>query len=153
MAEWSSDIAALQADPTAKNMADPIKVYGDLAYCEALVTLESGVAALDTVKLVQVPAGFRLITSLSSVVTDDAGGTATIDIGDDDDTTAADADRYADGLDVAAAGVDIFDANASVARLTPYTTQKTCWIKLTFATLVTPIVGSKILVKMVFARL
>jgi hypothetical protein len=156
MAEWSSDIAALQADPTAKNMADPIKVYGDLAYCEALVTLESGVAANDTVKLFQVPANMRCIPEMSSVSSDASivtSGVATVDVGDDDDTTAADADRYADGLDVAAAGVDIFDANASVARLTPYTTKKTCWIKLTFATLVTPIVGSKILVKMVFARL
>lgn len=152
MAEFYSDIAAKQLDPTAKSMADPILVYGDLAYCEALVTLESGVAAADTVKLVQVPAGFRLITSLSSVVTDDAGGTATIHVGDDDDTVAADADRYAVSLDVATAGVDIFDASAAVARLTPYTTGKTCWIIMTFATLVTPIVGSKIRAKLVFAR-
>jgi hypothetical protein len=156
MAEWSSDIAALQADPTAKNMADPILVAGDIAYYEALVTLESGVAANDTVKLFQVPANMRCIPEMSSVSSDASivtSGVATVDVGDDDDTVAADPDRYADGLDVAAAGVDMFSANSSAQRMTPYTTRKTCWIKLKFATLTTPVVGGILKVRMAFARL
>jgi len=155
MAEFSSDIAALQADPTAKNLADPIKVYGGMAYCEATVTLESGVAAADTVLLVKVPANFRLLDHLSTVASEGivTSGVATIDIGDDDDSTAADTDRYADGLDVAAAGVDLFNANSAAQRLTPYTIRQTSWIKLTFATLTTPVVGKKLVVKMVFACL
>jgi hypothetical protein len=156
MAEFSSDIASLQADPTAKNMADPILVAGDIAYYECVITLESGVAPADTVKLFQVPANMRNIPELSSV-SSDAGivtsGVATVDIGDDDDTVTADPDRYADGLDVAGAGVDLFSANASAQRMTPYTLRKTSWIKLTFATLTTPVVGGKLVVRMAFACL
>jgi len=156
MATFYSDIGAKQLTQDVKSPNDPILVYGGLAYVEAVVTLESGVASSDIVNLVQVPANFRLIPHLSSVESNDitdSAGVATIDIGDDDDTVAVDSDRYADGLDVAGAGKDLFDANSCAQRLTPYTVRKTSWIQLKFATLVSPTVGQKLVVRMVFACL
>ncbi len=154
MATLYSDIAEVQNEPTAKTLNSGIKQYGNLAYCEAKYTVASGDTAADVVRLVQVPAGFRLVTALSTVVSEGmgSGATATVDVGDDDDTDSTDADRYADGLDVAAAGVDIFDSSAAVARLTPYTTQKTSWITATLATWSGVTTGQELLFKLVFAR-
>ena len=156
MTTFNSDIAAKQITQDVKSPNDPLLVFGGLAYVEAVVTLESGVAATDTVRLVQVPANMRLIPHLSCVESEDitdSAGAATIDIGDDDDTVAVDADRYADGLDVAAAAKDLFDANSAAQRLTPYTIRKTSWVTLTFASLTSPTVGQKLIVRMVFACL
>jgi hypothetical protein len=156
MAEYQSNIYALQAAPTAKSMADPIKVYGGLAFIEATYTIVSGTATNDTLLLAQVPANFCLLDHLSSVASDGAcgsAGTFTIDVGDTDDTVAASANRYADGLDVAAAGVDLFNANSAAQRLTPYTTRKTCNIYATFLTVSSPEPGAVLVFKMVFACL
>ena len=95
MATHNSDVYAKQIAPTALNMADPLVVAGNLAYYEATVTITSGMASGDIFNIVQVPANMRLIPELSSISSDAAGTGVTVDVGDDDDTVLADADRYA----------------------------------------------------------
>lgn len=154
MAQFYSDTYAIQRAPTPKNRNSAVIENGRYRCYEALVTLESGVAAGDTVVLCEVPAGYRLRVHDCDVVSEDitdTAGAATIHVGDDDDTTAADEDRYAVSLNVAAAGTDNFASTAAVARLTPYTTQKTCRIIMKFATLVSPTVGKKLRFYLVFA--
>jgi len=154
MAKKNSDVVVAQLNPTAKAQIDEIKLMGNLSYVRASYTIVSGDAAGDVIRLVEVPGGVELIPHLSKTNTDGLGTGVTVDIGDNDDTDAVDADRYADGLDVAASGGDFFDANAVSASLTPYVTQKKCYIQATLA--VTSAgsltVGKKIIFRMVFAR-
>ena len=112
-------------------------------------TFDGTEAASDKVRLLKLPAGSIILPHMSLVTGDGIATTATVDIGDDDVAgvgAAVDADRYADGLDVAAAGIDLFSALATTtgARLTPYALGADSWIEATFATLVTPVAGKKL---------
>lgn len=112
-------------------------------------TMDGTEAANDIVRLTKLKAGSIILPHLSLVTSDAIAATATIDIGDDDVAgvgAAVDADRYADGLDVAAAGIDLFSSVAptTAARTTPYALGADSWIELTFATLVTPVAGKKL---------
>lgn len=104
-------------------------------------------AAGEYIELCKLPQGVRIDPTLSSITSEGVATTLTIDIGDDDVLgvgTTADVDRYADGLDCAAAGIDLFSANACAARLTPYTLGSESIIKATMVTLATPVAGKKL---------
>jgi hypothetical protein len=58
----------------------------------------------------------------------------TVDIGDTDNSTAADPDRYADGLNVAAGGGFALTAADGVNTLAPYTIKKECVLQAKLAT-------------------
>jgi hypothetical protein len=154
MATVNSTVYAKQISPTlgnriiTKNQIDaPVRVF------EYVHTMVGDEAANDILNLVKLPQGAIIDPSLSSVVNDGIATTATIDIGDDDTAgvgAAADADRYADGLDVAAAGVDLFTANSSATRLTPYVLGADSVIKLLWATMNTPVAGKKLTVRLAY---
>lgn len=144
MATFYSDIAAKQLANKSSDPIDPLDMGSGNGPIVANFTIPSGAAANDVIRLVQVPSGSRVLVDQSNVVSQGAGTTCTVDVGDDDDTVAADPDRYADGMDVAAAGEDKFSSTAAAARLTPYTTGKKCWITATLATANTLTTGNKL---------
>ena len=97
-------------------------------------TTDGTQAAADIVRIAQLPPLAKVLPHLCYVHTSGtmAATTCTFDIGDSSDT-----DRYADGIDVQAAGFDLFTAPAVPAAIsTPYqlaTTDR--WIYVTIATL------------------
>lgn len=151
MAVKYSDIGAIQLDPVIGTRADAIKVTGLLLIATITVTMVGDEAANDTVKLIKLPKRAMVDPTHSTVVSNGVATTATIDIGDDDVLgvgAAADPDRYADGLDVAAAGIDRFDSIAAAARLTPYILGSESWIILTWATMNTPVAATKLVIRL-----
>jgi hypothetical protein len=147
MPTFNSTIYAKQILPTLANrMQSPIFTL-NVRMVEVIYTMLGTEAAADIINIVKLPQGAIIDPTLSSIVTDGIAGTATIDIGDDDTAgvgAAADVDRYADGLDVAAAGVDLFTANSAAARLTPYALGADSIIRATLVTLVTPVATRKL---------
>ena len=147
MATKNSDIYAKQADPRLNNRNSGIREAGTLMFATAIYTMLGTEAAGDKINIVKLPQGCIIDPSHCTVVGDGIAGTATLDVGDDDVAgvgAAAVVDRYADGLDVAAAGVDRFDSIASASRLTPYTLGADSIIIGTLVTLVTPVAGKKL---------
>lgn len=142
----NSTVYAVQIAPTLRSRLTPLQLCAGILIANVRYTMLGTEAQGDFVNLLRLPKGAQIVPSLSSVVTDGIATTATIDVGDDDALgtgLAADADRYADGLDVAAAGIDMFSANACAARLTPYSlgTDPDNAIIMEFKTLVTPVAG------------
>ena len=136
MAETYSDIGAVFEAPTASTLIPGSRYGARIHYMDALVTVASGATANDTVKLFKLPAGAIIIPELSSVTSEGmgTGATMTVDVGDNDGTGVA--DRYADGLNVAAAGLDLFTAGTlPVTSLTPHKLAAESWVILKFATL------------------
>jgi hypothetical protein len=153
MASSNSNIAAVQAAPNIGDWLEGRYVTGMLLIATVTVTMLGTEAAADTVKLVKLPKGAMVDPTFSTIVNEALATTATIDIGDDDTAgvgAAADADRYADGLDVAAAGIDRFDSIAAAARLTPYVLGAESWIILTWATMNTPVAGRKATIRLAY---
>lgn len=147
MATKNSDLYAIQIAPTLRTRNNPQRETAPLRFIEALYTMLGTEAANDIINIAVGKPGMVIDPSHSTVVSDGVATTCTLDVGDDDASgvgAAADADRYADGLDVAAAGVDRFDSIACAARLTPYAIASDCIIKATFATLATPVAGKKL---------
>lgn len=87
-------------------------------YKKASYTSIATQAANDTINLAIIPAGCRVIPELSYARRSKATATAlTVDIGD-----SADADRYADGLDIKDAGTSAFTTPAVPdGTLNPFT--------------------------------
>jgi len=147
MPTFNSTIYAKQILPTLANRMQSPTFTLNVRTVEVVYTMLATEVAGDVINIVKLPQGAIIDPTLSSIVTDGIAGTATIDIGDDDTAgvgAAADVDRYADGLDVAAAGVDLFTANSAAARLTPYALGADSIIRATLVTLVTPVVGRKL---------
>jgi len=154
MPTFYSDLGLLENNPNIGARAQGLAKSAILLWADCLYTMLGTEAAADKVRLFRLPPRAKVDPMLSTVVTDGIATTATIDIGDDDDGgvgAAVDVDRYADGLDVAAAGVDKFDSIIAAARLTPYVTSKDCWCELTFVTLVTPVAARMLRIRVGYA--
>lgn len=118
-----------------------------LSIAQLTYTMVGTEAAADVVRLFLGKQGMNILSHLSQVYSDAIAATATLDIGDLDLLgvgAAVDPDRYADGLDVAAAGWDLFSANSSASQITPYYLGSDAWIEVTFKTLVTPVADKKL---------
>jgi hypothetical protein len=143
----NSVLAALQADPVIGSRAEGLNASAETLFVTTTYTMLGTEAAGDFVRICKLPPRVMVDPTLSTITSEGVATTLTVDVGDDDDTgvgTAADADRYADGLDCAAAGIDLFSANACAARLTPYVTSKECWLIAELKTLVTPVADKKL---------
>lgn len=148
MATGNSTVYGKQIDPTMGNRLTPKQLCSKLFFAVIAYTMLGTEAQGDFLNLCKLPQGAEIDPTVSTVTGDGIATTATLDIGDDDVLgvgTTADADRYADGLDVAAAGIDLFSANACAARLTPYALGADSIIICEFKTLVTPVAGKKLL--------
>lgn len=149
----SSDIAAKQLDPKLGNRNQGLKQTAIVLFATAIYTMLGTEAAADSFKIVKLPPRAMVDPTLSTVTSEGVATTCTLDIGDDDVLgvgAAADVDRYADGLDVAAAGIDKFDSIIAAARLTPYVLGSEAWIIGTFATLATPVAGKKLTIRLAY---
>lgn len=147
MATVNSDIYAKQIDPTLGNRNAGLKENSPLRFLDALYTMLGTEAANDLINIAKLPQGAVIDPCHSTVVGDGVATTATLHVGDDDTAgvgAAADDDRYATSMDVAAAGVDRFDSTAAAARLTPYALGADSIIQGKFATMNTPVAGKKL---------
>lgn len=146
---YADTIAGSSPSLRGVNLGDRIDgalITSRLSMAWLTYTLAGTEAANDIVRLFRGRQGMIIIPHLSIVHGNGIAATATLDVGDDDVLgvgAAADADRYADGLDVAAAGSDLFNSVAptTAARATPYRLGSDAWIEAKFATLVTPVAG------------
>jgi hypothetical protein len=123
-----SDVALKQSDPANNDMLDAQRGDAKVRCVQPVIELDA--AAADTeFALCRLYKGDEVLMN-SRIMFDDLGTGVTLDIGDDDDTDAADDDRYADGIDVAsAAGSFVFDSVATCIDKVPYRIQKDCWLK------------------------
>lgn len=146
MANFKSDII------TAKDslaLSDAQHNSGELGLIvPVLVTLDSGMAASDTIQLADMPAGAVLVPHMSKATAIDNPGTSlVIDIGDADDD-----DRYSDGLTLSAAGDDKFltDPAIPAAVGTPYKPNESTRIFATVRTATSITADAKLLITLVY---
>lgn len=133
-----SDIANNQNDAvqlTKERQSDGSKVSGDLLVATATYTFAGTEVNADVINIVKLPEGATVIPGLCKVITN---LTATVDadltIGDDDATTAADADRYSTTLTIDEDAGTRFDFTpGAAADVTPYELQTPSWIQATLA--------------------
>lgn len=127
MATLYTDLAALQLNPHAKNRSDAITTG---THVTATYTMTASESTNDSIRVMKIPQGARVLSYLSRVLSNGIATTATLNVGDEDEGTP-DVDRYASALDVAAAGSDTFDENEYTAVATSGGT----WMTAAFATL------------------
>lgn len=108
--EYIAQLAAA-ANFTAR-IDDKRNIEGAVQFAKIKVELTADNVANDVIDLIRLPDGARVLPELSSiVVTEDPNDAGfTVDIGD-----AADVDRYCDGANCAAVGVQDFLASATTA--------------------------------------
>jgi hypothetical protein len=140
MATFYTSQGTLQNDEVDAKRASGELLHGRLRVATVQYTSDGTQAENDIIRLVKFDHPVTIHPELSSVHASAAmSATAcTLDIGDDSEWTAItpDADRYADGLDLGAAGIDLFTAPAVPAAVgTPYTTTEGGWLDATIATL------------------
>lgn len=154
MPSFNTSIYAKQIDPTLRNrLLSPYGVQSKTFFVDVTYIMAGTETAADTINLVKLPLGAIIDPTLSSVVSTGAASTMTLDIGDDDVLgvgLAADPDRYADGLDTAAAGIDTFSSIAAAARSIPYALGADSTIIATFATLNTPTAAGKLVFRIAY---
>ena len=148
MATINSDTYTLQTAsietsqvPNNYRLGKPVVMYTAKIACGT-----SFDAAADTANLFIVPAGMLPVPELSSVTCDDFGTTFTVDIG-----TSDDADCYADGISLAAAGSVAFSGGAQA--IAPVATTEATTVIATVATVDTPTTGADATVKMAFVKI
>lgn len=114
--EYAAQNNAGNALTGAATRASGRDVGGEVLYLVASATT-TAIDAGSTINVGIIPAGARVIPALSYVVHGAVGTSVTFDIGD-----SADPNRYADGLDVAAAGTTQFDIHLTSEYTTLSTT-------------------------------
>lgn len=144
---YDSDIAAKQRNPESGNRNDPIAELASVVVMQPIYTMLGTESAGETVLLCKCPPRHKLLEDLSNVANDGMATTATVDIG-----TIAVPDRYADGLDTAAAGRDEFGVTGDdEVDNSVESDEADRFIVLKFATLATPVAGKKVKVNLYFA--
>jgi len=137
MADLYTEVADQQnayLNTTAERQADGAKVSGDVLFATAKYTLTGSEVDTDVIKIVKLPEGATVIPHLSHIYC--AFGTTVdmdLSIGDDDDTTAVDPDRYSvlQAVDAVGAGTEAFGFSheTAAAGLDEYKLQKNSWIE------------------------
>jgi len=108
--EYAAQVAA------AANFTDRIDdartIMGPVQFATIKVPFTADNVANDVINLIRLPDGAMVLPQLSKIITtgDPNDGAFVVDIGD-----AADVDRYCDGADLAAVGIDEFLTPATTA--------------------------------------
>lgn len=128
-----SDVGTIQNAPTPSTTIEAGQVLGKVRNVAGYATLASG-ASGTLINLCKLYRGDQVKLGGSWIGTEDTYGSgATVALGDTDDTTAVDADRYLEATSMASAGiVQLNDATACLTKV-PYTIQKECWLQATTA--------------------
>jgi len=118
---------------------------GKLRVIKTSYTLLASEAATEVLDISELLPGDIIDEEQSWIYLPNPGTALTVDIGDDDDSTTADPDRYSDGLDVKAGGYFKLSAGGTVAAqaATPYAIAQKALLHMTFKT-VTSITAVKI---------
>ena len=140
MATFTTTQAGLQTNEVDAKRASGEKLHARLRVAYVQYSADGTQAADDLINLFYAEKPITIHPELCTVHASAAlaATAATIDVGDDSGWThiTPDEDRYADGIDVGAAGLDFFTAPAVPAAVgTPYTTTKGGWVQAKIATL------------------
>lgn len=128
-----SDIAAAQKDPVSNTYKSPNVLGGKVITMAGSADIPADSASGTVVDLFELLPGQRVILGGSYIGTEDAlSSGVTVAVGDDDDTDAADPDRYLAATSLAAAGSTTLLSHTSLAK-GPYVAQKKCLVQATFA--------------------
>lgn len=151
--EYALQVAA--AASFNDRLDDDRLIGGNLKFATVKVVVDALNVATDVITLVELPTGAIVLPELSKViVTDDCtSGALTLDIGD-----ATDVDRYADGINAAAAGEIAFTSVASTTvpaglHTRHKLTETTNILKLTLATFTATIEAGEIIVVIAYKTL
>ncbi|MFP4477326.1 MAG: hypothetical protein ACLFOY_17315 [Desulfatibacillaceae bacterium] len=125
-----TDVATIENSPTPDTYMDASLVRGSVRCIQA--AYETAAAGAGTeIRVCRLYKGERVLLGQSHVMHDALGAGVTLAVGDDDDTTAADADRYLEAASAAAAGVLQFNDDAACIDKVPYEVGKECWLTCT----------------------
>jgi len=158
MADLYTEVADQQnayLNTTAERQADGAKVSGDVLFATAKYTLDGTEANADVIKIVKLPEGATVIPHLCQLYLA-VGATVTLDlsIGDDDDTTAVDPDRYSvlQAVDGAGSGTEAFGFShaTAAAGLDEYKLQKNSWIEALVGGEANSVLGEEITFKIAY---
>ncbi len=131
MATLYSDIATIENAPTPSTYEEAGQLRGKTRTITGSYTYAAA-ASGQTLNLCKLYKGDQVKLGGSWIGSEDALGTSnTIAIGDSDDTTAADPDRYVEATALATAGVVQFNDGHACLSKVPYTIQKECWLTAT----------------------
>lgn len=138
MATLYSNIAVIENTTPLVRRFSAGERFPQVFFATATYTWTGAEAAADIIQLVKLPQGSCVHPYLSMLTTVGApAATLTIDVGDDIPTL--DPDAYADGLNCAAAGNDLFTAATQpVAQETARILSRDAFIQATIATIGTP---------------
>ena len=117
MATFNSDIAQSQSDAEtnfAKAVKDATALADHVAFAPCVITIDDTTASSDTIRLVKLPEGVRVVPHLSYVYSENPGTSLQFTVGD-----AADTDRYSTAIDVSAGG-DFPFSNETTGPLAGY---------------------------------
>lgn len=145
MATVNSTEYAKDADPYFGNRNIPQNGPIGVQFFLRRFAILSGTAANDLINLIDLHPGQMLLPQLCWIECDNPGTTLTLDIGDTDDTVAADPDRYVDGVVVSAGGGFAWTGADGVHTMTPYVIQKKCVLQAKVATASSLTTGADIL--------
>lgn len=129
MPDVYSDIATNQNAPHVGDSYNDSRKEGGKERVVQAVYEADGLAADSVIAICKLRRGDIVLPS-SMVMFDALGASTSLDIGDDDDTTAVDADRYADGIATTSAGAQVLNQAAVIDKI-PYIVQKDCWLTAT----------------------
>lgn len=122
-----SDVATKENAPAGSELLSAQRGDAKVRCVQAVAELAAAAANAE-IAICRLHKGDEVLMN-SFVMFDDMGVGTSLDFGDDDDSTAVDADRYADGIDTAtAAGVFVFNSVVTCIDKVPYTVQKDCWL-------------------------
>lgn len=144
----TAELPAEAADTWSRTPA--VKVYGDLAFKDAVYTLTSGTdeAAADVIRLCKLPAGTILLSNLSKIFAQDPGtafNIAKIGLEATDGTTVDnDDDKYSGAIDLSAGGKFDFNDAAVAGALGAYVLPREMWLIATLGTVTAPTAGQTI---------
>lgn len=131
MATLYSDIAALQVDPTPKNMVSSMQVTPRTKILNPTYTTDGTETTSDTVYLVKVPKGTKVYSTRSKMRTSAAvAATAfAVNVGYYEDASTLDADKFGTAINING-GANEFDYDEKVT----YTFTSEGWITMTPST-------------------
>jgi len=146
MADFNSDVAVNQVDPSAKKLNNTPQTGGNGIMLECIYTILATEVLVvnDRVRLFELPVGYRPNSPDCSIVNDGVNGTsAIVQIGTDSNP-----DSIADAIDITAAGIDRADVSGDEAEA-PATSAVTEFLFMKFTTLTaTMVTGKKIIVRL-----
>jgi len=128
-----SDIATIENAPTPATLMAPNICRGKVRVVAGYYTA-AALASGSVIRLCRLYVGDVVLFGGSWIGSEDnLGSGVTVKVGDDDDTVAADDDRYLEATALATAAIIQFNDPTACLSKRPYVVQKECWLIATTA--------------------